>query len=343
MPRGAAAAPGPAQPRVALSVFEPAAGGCRWSRVDATTGKRQVVATFPGDCRGARVGFSPRVDRAMVWFDPSLGVLRVRASGIYREESAARSGAVAPGAVASGASARWYRVALPAGRPVMLPPAPRGQLVEVGFGAKGEALAFTLEPSPTLEVDGRKLPVPEGQGLPAIARAFRLDGRRWKIVETHVTRQGADLSTGIGVLALAADLGPRSQSLRSVRPEGKPVEDPAMLRRLHEFAPDAIPDDQNRWLRLATSRGDVFVWQTAVESVFSTGRMAFREGERLTAPPALGFGAADLVALALDGDHLLVAAYEDGSRPRLYDLARGATGPAFDDGCGASFWPRTRQ
>ena len=316
---------------VALSLFEPAGHRCRWSRVEATSGQRRPVATFPGSCRGARARFPPAADRALIWFDPSLAALQVTPSGIERRT---------PAATGRPAAARLFFVRLSGGRPTPLPLPPRGQLTELGFSPPGDAWALTLAPCPTVKAAGCGTEPGPGDGLPGVARAYRLAGSRWRLVESRATRQGADRSPGVKVLEQAARLAPPSPGGLAVRPPGRPVADPARLARLRAFAPHLVPGEQQRWLALTTAVGELFVWQTAVEELFSTGAIALGAGGELIPPPGLGLGPQDIVALATEGDYLLVATFGDGGRPRLYHLGQGGLSLSSDDGQGASFWPR---
>ena len=54
-----------------LSVFEPVGANCEWRQVDPAAGTTVLLASLPGTCMGARVGWSPDSSKAVVWFDPT--------------------------------------------------------------------------------------------------------------------------------------------------------------------------------------------------------------------------------------------------------------------------------
>ncbi|MHB8877035.1 MAG: hypothetical protein ACYC8T_25345 [Myxococcaceae bacterium] len=341
-------APKPPAPDVAvpltdstLSLFEPANGRCEWLRLDPVAKKRAVVASFDGDCRGARVSWSLDQAKALVWFDPSFvqrpGYFSSSATPGYAEEKPVE-----------GAKPRLYEVAISAMTASSLPfPAGRGELIEVAFGPKGEALAFFEErlteaqaAAGEVEVDGTKVKLEsEGEGLPGLAHSFRLTaGGAWTRAETVATTQGADYSPGWRATEASRTLGPRSVDLLAAHLQGDGVLDPALLGRLALLAPKGVGEGDGAWVFDGTTAGSFYVWEISAEGSYTTGRVVFGEGERLFPAPGLGFTDGDLVALRTSGSFLLVSAQDVGTHPRLYDLNHRELVFASDSARAAVFW-----
>lgn len=335
-------APKPVAPDVAvpltdstLSLFEPANGRCEWLRFDPVAKKRAMVASFEGDCRGARVSWSVDQAKALVWFEPSF----VQRPG-YFSPSATPAGYPEEKPVA-GAKPRLYEVAISAMTASALPfPTGRGEVIEIAFGPKGEALAFFEErlteaqaAAGDVDVEGTKVKLESNdEGPPGLAHAFRLSaGGAWVRTETVAT-------PGWRATRASRTLGPRSVGLLAAHVQGDAVMEPELLDRLAPFAPKGAAEGDGAWVFDGTEAGRFYVWEFSAEGSYTTGRVVLADGERLFPAPRLGFTGGDSVALRLSGPFLLVSAKDVGTHPRLYDLSRGELVFGSDTARAAVFW-----
>jgi hypothetical protein len=323
-----------------LSVLEPEGGGCVWRRLDPVAGRSGVVATFEGDCFGARVSFAMDGSRAAVWFDPST----FHEAVLY---------------ASYGPRPRWpdeqpresmqtslCDVTVATGHVRRLPlPKTRG-LAEVAYGPKG-LLAFTVADLTQVErteqrvvVDGKAIAVPPTQeGEPAVARAWREAEGRWKPVETKVTTRYACDARDFHALDAAARLGPRSGAILSSRAlTGTP---PESFRQALEH--ERLPTDGDEWAALAEAAAPVFVLMAAAgEGVHTTSLIRLANGESIETPQHLDYAGGELVSVTCRGPYLLVAGVASGTHPRLYDVTTRTLVWTSDTARAVTFWPTAR-
>ena len=326
-----------------LSVLEPKDGKCQWLRVDPVASKRAVVASLEGDCKGARVSWSPNLARALVWFDPA----NVLSAG-YSSSDASPAG-YPDESPTKGAHHRLYEVTLAS-----------GEVRDIGYDAQG-LLARSLQPltdeqqlQGSVIIDGQELSFDtEQEGLPALAFGYRLDAQgKWKRVEVKTTSDGADLAPGLAALELAPQ-GPDSSSLLASQPISALEEPtPEQVTRLLPFVPaplvekvkaEGMPEDSGLgWFRGATEAGAFYVWQVTADTSHTTGHLVFEHGEQLSPAKDLGFTDGDVVSVELHGPFLLMASQRAGTHPRLYDLRTRALAFRSDAARAVTFWPSQR-
>ncbi len=331
-----------------LSLLEPHEGGCVWFRQDPVAQRRATVATVDGDCKGARLAWSQDQQKALLWFDPAW----VRTAG---DSSPTASPAGYPAEKTSpGATPRLYEVRIASGEVRPLPlPAVEGELRDIGYqGTNVVALSIrTLSPQEAqgpVTVDGQTIALPEGEGMPALAYAYRLekDGQ-YKRVEMKGTHQGAGLSEGIGALDAAAGLGTRSAELLDSQLSNEAEVTEEQSTRLLPLVPaplasavqeSGMPDEVN-WARSDTPSGAVYVWRIVGDSEHTTGHLVFEREGQLSGVKELGFTDGDMVSVTTQGPFVLVSAARVGTHPRLYDLRTGKLAFRSDTARAATFWP----
>ena len=332
-----------------LSFLEPREGKCQWMRADPVAQKRATVAALEGDCKGARLFWSPDLGKVLVWFDPE----RVGSGGYISSTSSPRG--FPEEQPTPGAASRLYEVTVATGkvRPVAVPTVD-GTIRT--FGYKGTALLALSQRSLTDEqrdadsitVDGQVVPFDkELEGIPALAFAYQFgeDGQ-WKRVEVKATAEGADYSPGVQVLEATRDMGPTSDTLlnTSLSDEGaEPTPEQAAQLLPLRPAPllkqkEAVEGD-GTWSRVTTPGGSFYVWQVSGEFVHSTGHLVLEVGGQPQPVKDLGFTDGDFVAVRTQGPFVLVSADEVGTHPRLYDLRSGKRVFHSDAARVATFWP----
>lgn len=335
-----------------LSLLEPQNGKCQWLRMDPVAQKRAVVASFEGDCKGARVAWNTNLDKALVWFDPQW----VQSSG-YSSPNASPPG-YPEEKPQQGAPHRMYEVTVASGQVhTVSVPSMEGELQELGY--KGaDLLALSLgslseeqqQAQGPITVDGQAITFDADlEGLPAIAYAYRLDkDGRWKRVEVKGSSQGADLSLGVGALDAASEQGPRSTDmLRSQLSVEGPELTEAQLAKLLPLVPAPLVEKVKTeglepfgtWAHGVTPAGSFYVWQITGEGTYTTGHIIFENGGQLQPLKDLGFRDSDLVSVSSRGPFLLVSAERVGTHPRLYDLRTGKLAFRSDTARATTFWP----
>ncbi|WP_257461466.1 hypothetical protein [Archangium lipolyticum] len=335
-----------------LSLLDAQNGKCQWLREDPVAQKRAVVASFDGDCKGARMAWSTNLDKALVWFDPRS----VQSSG-YSSPDASPQG-YPDEKPTPGAPQRMYEVTVASGEVRTVPvPSVEGELQELGY--KGaDLLALSLgslseeqqQAQGPITVDGQAITFDSDlEGLPAIAYAYRLDkDGQWKRVEVKGTSQGADLSLGVSALDAASGQGPRSTDmLRSQLDEEGPEPTEAQLAKLLPLVPAPLVEKvkaegvetYGSWAHGTTPAGSFYVWQVTGEGAYTTGHIVVETGGQLQPLKDVGFRDSDLVSVSTRGPFLLVSAERVGTHPRLYDLRANKLAFRSDTARATTFWP----
>lgn len=321
----------PAHPAGAatLSLLEPrAGGGCDWIELDAASGRRRERAALPGGCRGGATALSRDGKQGAVWF--ALG-----------EHGGPRS------APASGA--RLYIVDLTRGGVTPVPVLE--DMRDLGFDRTGRLLGLTLQSLTEAElergeasVDGKPFRLEQPpDGVPVLAHAFVLEGRRWRRVETINSTDAWDLALGVTALDAARGLGFRSAETLVPRVQGDEENDGALLAQLARFAPQvaALGREAGGWIRLGRGDTRFVLWEERGEFGYSTGLAAFVDRDANPHPPAQWpFGEKIRICYRWNGPYLLAAEGYSGARPRLY--RNGKLAWSSSTAQATTFWPSAR-
>lgn len=342
--KAAAPKPGPAVPTgpATLSLLEPTTGRCAWRAHDVTADAGVDVATFPGDCVGARVAWSRDLKKALVWFDPEH-VLMARYSA-----ASASAPAHADETVDEAARPRAFTVDLSTGAQAVLPMpplTPSQSLSELAMGPDGAPLAFLLERLTDEEAtaqratrDGQTYDFSDiNEGLPGLAVALRWADGAWKRSETAVTTTDWDYAMGVRALKAFDTLGPRSAELAAPHAPSDEV-DPDEAAALAPLSPKKAGPDDGQWVRVQVEGARLYAWQVTAEFAYTTGLLALGNPPKPLA--GVGFTDGELVGLQSRGGFLLVTASDVGMHPRLYAMPGGALRYASDTARAVTFWPR---
>lgn len=351
-----------------LSTFVGDDLSCQWERIDPLANRTEPIAAMEGSCSGARVAWSPDGTKGIVWLDPL--------------EDGWKGTAATDGDAGRGGDRMWL-VTFANGTFTALPRPPVGEVMELAFDHAGNAIAITSEEISDedasrgfVEIDvpaaGReKLSIPEGEGLPILAHAFRLDAGAggtpvWTATETKASNDGADLSIGVRVLEVWKELGPRTDQILDGQPKSSPIEDKLLAGKLAALtaATDGSPAPEDdgtpeadatadgdgsdgaqdpapagEWRQLQTAAGPVYLWEEQAEGLFATGLIAFPDGDKVVRPEKLEMSAADAAAPTSRGTYFLITG-QDGEDPHLYDLRTRNLVWTDDKATGTVFWPK---
>ncbi len=189
-----------------LSILETEDSSCRWSRVDARTGKAEVLARVDDACASVSIAWSADARRALLWaehFDGSNG------------------------------SHRFFEVEIAKHAVRELPAPPRVWITGAGFDERDRPTFFSVEGLPSEGPDaavvdkesrtfthhGIAYPLAADWGLPAFAHAWTLIGGAWEKVETAATMSEACETPGERVLTLWHVMRKHPASPQSPEPE----------------------------------------------------------------------------------------------------------------------------
>lgn len=306
-----------AEPEASLSIFEPHAGGCAWSRYDVGRQFSDQVARFPADCQGVQTSFSPVSAEALVWF-------------------AAEGGAPQ--------DVMLYRVDTSTGRMTKLQVPSVGDPETYAIDREGRILAFVTDQqvtvvgadttNPMIEYDGQSFAAssfPEGVDVLVHAMVLEPDGA-WKIVETRASRCCEGAAPGIRDLALAAAIR-RDDSLRARQTS-------ELLTTPGHFTQEGQDGDAT-WLAFKEPTWTYAYAFKALDarSPHATGdaKLASADGRR--ALPDFGFKATDVVQIMAQANLLLVTAWATGAEPHVYDMRTGTLAYSSKVAQGVVFWP----
>lgn len=319
--------------QLSLSLFEPHAGGCAWSRLDIESQRTEMIARFPADCQGVEVAWDLSGKEALVWFAPDGD---------------------APQDV------MLYRVDVAKGKPERLPLPELGETERYLFDRQGRVIAFTIDQqvilaadsSGALEFQGHTYQASTYQGgTDALVHALTLgDDGAWHLLETHASRCCESGAPGISTLLLYTklrqdeDLWLRQSEAQLSTTERYPT---IRSERLKDALRARLPQDlatedaAGPWLAM-TRAG----WQQALifrglgkGGTRATGLAMFAHIDEAKPVPALSFAATDVVRLMSENHLLLITEWATGASPHLYDMRTGTLIYQSTVATGVVFWP----
>lgn len=309
-------------PSFALSLLQDASpSGCTWTRQDAT-GIRKALATVEAPCERLGLAWSP---------DGKQGALVDRGGGTVPPR-AWKVDFASPQALVS--------LALP----------DEGHTDSLGFDAQGRivALVSQLEGLTRKEergeevfvVDGRRLPVPETEGSPGLAHAYRREGEVWKRIESVATVYEREDAAGTTALATASQLVSSTFGADPDAPAATELSEGSEdAARLDAVVKDKGHTEYGAWVSLETHGGPLYAWRAARELPVLMPPLRWEANDRLSEPEALSLEPTSVVELRVRGALLLVASDHSA---RIYDARSKKRIAQLDGVHGARFWPKQR-
>ncbi|MCP3102585.1 hypothetical protein LZ198_27295 [Myxococcus sp. K15C18031901] len=308
-------------PPFSLSLLQDAApSGCTWTRQD-TAGIRKALATVDAPCARLGLTWSP---------DGKHGALVDRGGGEHRP--------------------RAWTVDFEAGQGLPLPLPEDGHTDTLGYDAQGHVFALvsqlegltrkTERGEEHFVVDGRKLPVPETEGSPGLAHAYRREGEAWKRIETVATVYETDDAVGTGALATASMLVSSTFGADPDAPAATEFSEGSEdTARLDAVVKDKGHTEYGEWVSLETHGGPLYAWRAARELPVLMPPLRWELGDRLVEPESLALGPTSVIELRARGPLLLVAS---DRAARIYDARAKKRLAALEDVHDARFWPKQR-
>jgi hypothetical protein len=306
---------------------------CDWVRRTLPTGEPQVLFTFNAPCDRSMVSWGPGAREGLVFTWPSGEGEVPRA---WRVDFAAHSGKPLD------------LKGLPGGTGAGAPDKPSIQ--EIGFDAQGRPVAILsdvyVSRTPKKGADGKKFlsfekdryPLAEGEGLPGLALAYRLEDGGWKRIETKASTFDTDISLGTDALDAVKTLS----SLIKASPSREMPGDNAPEGEVAKLSA-AFPglDDSGEWRALPTpggtfyyrgEQGGEFLYPSAPVSVEQDGKQVVLDG--LLAKNG------DFLDLQLQGGLLLVGIHADARAAQVWDTRTKERLLTVEDAVAAAFWPK---
>lgn len=314
-------APTEPAPGYTLSFLEAASpSGCTWIRHESS-GTRKPLATVDAVCERLKLAWGPRGRQGLV-VDRGNGELPPRAWQVDFE---------------SGQSTR-----------LLLPEL--GHTDTLGFDEAGHVVALVsqLEDLPRkmesgreyFLFDGKRFLLPEVEGSPGLAHAYRHEAGQWKHLETVATLYEMDGALGTEALATASRLTSSTFSQDADRlSESELEEGNEDAARLDAVVKDRGHTAYGMWVSMETHQGPLYAWEAAGELPTLMLPLRWEVNDRLVEPEQLALAPTSAVALRMRGRLLLVSAEQAA---RVYDAKTKKRIAALENVHGTRFWPQQR-
>lgn len=247
----------PNETGIAISVFEPHAGGCAWTKVDPFSHVDISLGAFHNDCDGIHVAWDQGITKALVWFstDQDGSIAYLSHMNSTQPEDLPLSQAGITGDVISMAFSE-DQAPLAFTNSLDLP---------VAHDAQGDYIAFENQRYPLLQ---------DHEGVDALVHTFKREGSKWTRIETMASRCCTDMAPGISTLkefqkttGTASGEMRNSQEILSPPDTLAPIIDSVLLTALSSKIPELDPKKQNHpqgyWTLIQSeepSTRDLVIW-----------------------------------------------------------------------------------
>ncbi|WP_426755785.1 hypothetical protein [Myxococcus sp. Y35] len=309
-------APGPSYTLSFLEAASPS--GCTWTRHEST-GTRKPLATVDAACERLKLAWGPR-GRQGLMMDRGNGELPPRAWQVDFE------------------SGQTTRLLLPE----------LGHTDTVGFDEEGHVVALVSQLENLqrkmdsgreyLLHEGKRYLIPDAEGSPGLAHAYRHDAGQWKHLETVVSLFETDGAAGTQALATASRLTSSTVTPDADRlAESELVEGNEDAARLDAVVKDRGHTAYGMWVSMETQQGLLYAWEAAGELPTLMLPLRWEVNDKLVEPEQLALAPTSAVALRMRGHLLLVSAERSA---RVYDAKTKKRLAALEGVHGARFWPR---
>jgi len=308
-------------PGYALSFLEAASpSGCTWTRHESS-GTRKPLATVDAVCERLKLAWGPRSRQGLV-MDRSNGELPPRAWHVDFE------------------SGQTTRLLLPE----------TGHTDTLGFDEAGHivALVSQLEDLPRKMDSGReyflhegkRYLIPDADGSPGLAHAFRYEAGQWRHLETVASLYEMDGAAGTAALATASRLTSSTASPDPDRlAESELEEGNEDAARLDAVVKDRGHTAYGMWVSMETHQGPLYAWEAFGELPTLMLPLRWEVNDKLVEPEQLALAPTSAVTLRMRGRLLLVSAERSA---RIYDAKTKKRIAALEDVHGTRFWPQQR-
>jgi hypothetical protein len=316
---------------LALSYLKPTdPERCEWLRQPIPAGEPTPVFSFNAACDRSMVSWSPDGKEGLVFTWPS-GEGEVPKA--WRVDLVAHTGKpldlkALPGGKGAGGQDQPYIEQMSfdkQGRPVAI-------IADVYVTRKTQKGAVTFE--------GQRYPLPEGvEGLPGLARAYRLEEGGWKPFETKASGFESGLAPGTRVLDALKTLMPISNAAAPEQEMPGTEAPETAVKKLDAAFPGQ--DESGQWMVLTTPGGPVYFRGTlGGEFLYPSAPIAWEEGGKMVEPDGLWVKPNDSVGLRLQDEWLLIANYGTPRSAQVWNTRAKDRVIAAEDANAPAFWPK---
>jgi hypothetical protein len=335
---GVAAAPAPSKTPAlagpALSYQKPVeANRCAWMRQPLPSGEPTPVATLDVDCLEAMQSWSPNGKEGLV-FAPPAG--EGNPPRLWRVDFVAKTGKLldlkgVPGVTAGTGTDKPF-------------------IEQVGFDAQSRPVVIVAdvysnrapEKGPNGEqfitLEGERFPVPESNGTPGLASAYRLEGAEWKRFETKVSSWETPLAPGSNVLDASKALHVPSSF------QGEELPGKAASTNAVQLLDAALPGqaEGGKWMSLSTPGGPLHYRGTLNpedDSLYPSAPLRWEQDGKLVEVAGLTVNPGDRLGLELQGELLLVNVQAEPRSAHVLDTRTKKHLVSVQDAQSVTFWP----
>lgn len=308
---------------------------CDWVRRTLPAGEPTALFSFNAPCDRSMVSWGPGAKEGLVFTWPSGEGEVPRA---WRVDFVAHSGKPLdlkglPGSTGAGA--------------------PDKPAIEaIGFDAQGRPVAIIsdvyVSRTPKKGADGKaflsfekdRYPVAEGEGVPGLALAYRLEDTGWKRIETKASTFDTDISQGTDALDAVRTLSslvkasPSREMPGDNAPEGE-------LAKLNAAFPGL--DESGEWRALPTPGGPFYYrGEQGGEFLYPSPPVGFEQEGKLVELDGLLAKNGDFLDLRLQDGFLLVGIHANARAAQVWDTRTKERLLTLEDAVAAAFWPQAR-
>jgi hypothetical protein len=327
------AAPPAATELSAISFFKPVdPEKCEWVHQPLPAGEPTVVLSFNAACDRAMVSFSPDAKEGLVFSWPSGEGETPKA---WRVDLGARTGKALdiknlPGGTGAGDQDKPY-------------------LEQIGFDKQGAPVAIiadvfvTRKPkkgpkgSYSISYEGKSYPLPEVDGSPGLAHAYKLEGETWKRIETKGSRFESDIAPGTRELETARAMAP----VRKGFPEGMVGEEASesAVKMLDAAVPGL--DESGQWMGLSTPGGKVYFRGTqGGEFLYPSAPVRWEQNGKLEELDGLSAKPEDRLDFQVKEEWLLITNAGESRGVQVWDTRTKKRMISVEGASAATFWPK---
>jgi hypothetical protein len=330
----APAAPPPAGELSSLSFLKPVdPEKCEWVQQPLPSGEPTPVFVFNAACDRSMVSFSPDAKEGLVFSWPSGEGEEPKA---WRVDLAQRTGKVLdlkalPGGIGAGNQDKPF-------------------IEQLGFDKQGVPVAVIADifvsrqpkkgpkDSYSIPYEGKSYPLPEVDGSPGLAHAYRLEGETWKRIETKGSRFESDIAPGTRELDAARALAP---VWKASPPEGMVGEEASesAVKQLDAALPGQ--DESGQWMTLNTPGGKLhFRGTLGGEYLYPSAPVRWEEGGKLVELEELSAKPGDALGFQVQDEWLLIANYGESRGAQVWGTRTKKRILSVEGASAAAFWPK---
>lgn len=307
---------------------------CEWVRQALPAGEPTVVFAFNAACDRAMVSWSPDAKEGLVFSWPSGQGEEPKA---WRVDLAAHTGKpldvkTLPGGVGAGDQDKPY-------------------IEQIAFDKQGQVVAIIADVyvnrktqkgpggKKMVTFEGKSYPLPDMEGSPGLAHAYRLEGGAWKHVETKGSGFESDLAPGTGELDTVKTLQPVSKaSVSSDRMVGQEAPE-AAVKKLDAAFPGQ--EESGQWMEVSTPGGPVYYRGTlGGEYLYPSVPVAWEQGGKLVELEGLLAKKDDFLGIQTQDSLLLIANYGDPHSAQVWDTKTKERVLSAEGASAPTFWPK---